>query len=164
MDEPPQPDAYISYVQAPTIGMMLFVRTASSPMSYSEAVRGEIHALNKDRPIYDIEPMQQRIADSTARARFIAILLSTFAAIALALRCEERTRRPLPPKLAIPGVAGKRARKPRRHWNRDRSVRSPRRHSHSAYPAVRSEAERSANLFRRLRAARGSRDLSQLSA
>jgi putative ABC transport system permease protein len=85
MDEPPQPDAYISYLQTPTIGMMLFVRTASSPMSLSDVVRGEIHALNKDRPIYDIKPMQQRIADSTARARFTAILLTTSAAIAIAL-------------------------------------------------------------------------------
>jgi hypothetical protein len=48
-----------------------------------------------DRPIYDIKPMQQRIADSTARARFTAILLTTSAAIAIVC-C--------------------------RHWNRDRSV------------------------------------------
>jgi putative ABC transport system permease protein len=85
MDEPPQPDAYMPYLQSPPGSMMLFVRAASNPMSLTDAVRGEVHAINKDRPVYDIKPMQQRIADSTARQRFIAILLATFAAIAFAL-------------------------------------------------------------------------------
>jgi putative ABC transport system permease protein len=85
MDEPPQPDAYMSNLQSPQGSMMLFVRTASNPMALANAVRREVHAVNKDRPVYDIKPMQQRIADSTARAHFIAILLTAFAAIAFAL-------------------------------------------------------------------------------
>jgi putative ABC transport system permease protein len=84
LDEPPQPDAYVSSLQSLN-GMMLFVRAASNPLALTDAVRAEIHALDKDRPVYDVKSMRQRIADSTARARFIAILLPTFAAIAFAL-------------------------------------------------------------------------------
>jgi len=64
---------------------MLFVRAASNPIGLTGAVRAEVQALNKDRPIYDVKTMQQRIADSTARARFIAILLTSFGFIAFAL-------------------------------------------------------------------------------
>jgi putative ABC transport system permease protein len=85
MDEPPQPDAYVCTLQAPLNGMLVFVRAASNPMVLTGAVREEVHALDRNRPIYDIKTMQQRIADSTARARFITILLTTFAAIAFAL-------------------------------------------------------------------------------
>jgi predicted permease len=85
MDEPPQPDAYMPYLQSPQGSMMLFVRAASNPMTLTDAVRREVRAVDKDRPVYDIKPMRQRIGDSTARQRFIAILLATFAAIAFSL-------------------------------------------------------------------------------
>jgi putative ABC transport system permease protein len=85
LDEPPQPDAYFSFLQARVGSMMLFVRAASNPIGLTSAVRAEVQALNKDRPIYDVKTMQQRIADSTARARFIAILLTSFGVIAFAL-------------------------------------------------------------------------------
>jgi predicted permease len=84
LDEAPQPDAYVSSLQSLN-GMMLFVRAASNPVALTDAVRAEIHTLDKYRPVYDVKTMRQRIADSTARARFIAILLPTFAAIAFAL-------------------------------------------------------------------------------
>jgi predicted permease len=84
LDEPPQPDAYVSSLQSLN-GMMLFVRAASNPLALTDAVRAEIHSLDRDRPIYDVKTMRERIADSTARARFIAILLPAFAAIAFAL-------------------------------------------------------------------------------
>ena len=49
------------------------------------AVREQVHALNKDLPIYDIKSMDERVRDATSKARFSAILLAVFALIALIL-------------------------------------------------------------------------------
>jgi putative ABC transport system permease protein len=84
-DEPPPPDAYVSTSQMMMTSMTLLVRTTSNPLSLTDAIRREVHELDKERPIYDIQTLEQLFADSTAQARFIAILLTAFAAIAFAL-------------------------------------------------------------------------------
>ena len=85
MDEAVQPAAYISHLQRPQTRMLLFVRAASDPLALVGAIRREAHALNKDVPLYDIKTMDGRIRDATARARFSALLLAAFAAIAVVL-------------------------------------------------------------------------------
>jgi putative ABC transport system permease protein len=85
-DEPARPDMYEPFLQAtPQFRMMLFVRTAGNPLSVLPAVRREVLALNRNLPTYDVKTMDDRIHDATARARFTALLLALFAAIALAL-------------------------------------------------------------------------------
>ena len=85
VDEAAQPAFYVSYRQSPRAQLLLFVRTASNPVALVDAVRREIHALNKNLPLYDIKTMDERMRDATARARFGAILLAIFATIAFAL-------------------------------------------------------------------------------
>jgi putative ABC transport system permease protein len=85
MDEPPRPDVYISHLQSPRRSLLLSARTVGNPAALAQAVRHEVQALNKDLPVYDVKTMRERIRDATARARFSAILLAVFAAIALAL-------------------------------------------------------------------------------
>jgi putative ABC transport system permease protein len=85
MDEPPQPDVYISYLQSSRASMVLFVRTAGNPAALTQAVEREVRALNRDLPVYDVRTMNDRIRDATSRARFSAILLAVFAGIALVL-------------------------------------------------------------------------------
>ena len=85
LDDPPEPDAYVSTTQSSQNSMLLFVRTGSDPMALTSAVRAEIRAINKDQPLYDIKTMRQRISDSSARARFVAVLLTAFAVMAFAL-------------------------------------------------------------------------------
>ena len=85
MDAPPGPDVYVTYSQSPRSGRILFLRTNGNPAAWTQAVRQEVHALNKDLPIFDIKTMPERIAAATARARFSAILLAVFAFIALSL-------------------------------------------------------------------------------
>ena len=64
---------------------MMFVRTAGDPRSIVAAARREIAALAPSVPLYDVRPMRERVADAMGYARFSAILLATFAAVALAL-------------------------------------------------------------------------------
>jgi predicted permease len=85
LDSPPVPDVYLSYYQSPRGRMMIFVRTAGEPASIIGAARRDIGALVPGVPLYDVRPMRERIADAMAYARFSAILLATFAVVALAL-------------------------------------------------------------------------------
>jgi putative ABC transport system permease protein len=85
MDQPPDPDVYVSYLQSPRDSLVVFVRTAPSPSALISAVRGEVRALNKDLPVYDVKSLRERITESTAQARFSAMLLAIFACIALVL-------------------------------------------------------------------------------
>jgi len=85
MAAPAKPEAYLSYLQGPRNSMILSLRTAGNPAALSRAVEGEVHALDKDLPVFDVKTMNERIRDATAQARFSALLLTIFAAIALAL-------------------------------------------------------------------------------
>jgi putative ABC transport system permease protein len=85
MDQPPEPDAYVSLLQAPQQNIYLFARTTGDPAALVPAVRQQVAALNRDLPIYDIRTMQDRVSSAASRARFSALLLTVFAAIALVL-------------------------------------------------------------------------------
>ena len=85
MDEMPQPDVYISYLQSPRWGMLVNVRADGNPTALTEAIRREVHALNRDLPLFDVKTMEERIREGTAKARFSAILLAVFAGMALIL-------------------------------------------------------------------------------
>jgi putative ABC transport system permease protein len=85
LDELPQPDVYMSYLQSPRWGMLANVRSALSPADLTESIRAQAHSLNRELPLFDIKTMDQRIREATGRARFSVILLAVFAAIALIL-------------------------------------------------------------------------------
>jgi predicted permease len=85
MDHPPEPDVYVSYLQSRQDSLVVFVRTTTSPSALISAIRSEVHALNKDLPVYDVKPLRDRISESTSKARLSAILLMSFSGIALVL-------------------------------------------------------------------------------
>ncbi|HKV73333.1 MAG TPA: ABC transporter permease [Gemmatimonadales bacterium] len=86
MEAPPEPDAYISYYQSPVRRMMLFARSSTAnPGALAEPIRAVLKALAPDNPLYDVRPMAERVADALAYARFSTLVLSLFAAAALAL-------------------------------------------------------------------------------
>ena len=63
----------------------LLVRTTVEPLSLAQSVRGQIAALDKDQPVFNVRTMEQALARSVAARRFSTILLSVFAALALVL-------------------------------------------------------------------------------
>ena len=85
LDSLPKPDVYLSYYQSPRGRMMMFLRTAGDPASLTPAARREIAALAPGVPLYDVRPMTTRVSDAMAYARFSALLLAAFGAVALAL-------------------------------------------------------------------------------
>lgn len=68
------------------LGDMTFVvRCAIQPQSFAADLRGELQALDKDLPLYDVAAMDRIIAKKVADPRFYALLLGSFSAIALIL-------------------------------------------------------------------------------
>jgi ABC-type lipoprotein release transport system permease subunit len=75
---------YFPQTQVMQRGMNVVVR-GRDPAALTSAVRGEIHAIDPDLPLYDVRTMEQRVEASLATRRFSMMLLGVFALVALAL-------------------------------------------------------------------------------
>ncbi len=89
VDKPTGTELYLPYAQlqdggAPR-GMFLKVKAAGSPGALMPAIRREIAALDPNLPVAQVREMEEVIAASTTRPRFLTVLLSLFSAIALGL-------------------------------------------------------------------------------
>jgi putative ABC transport system permease protein len=87
LDTEPTPQFYLPYRQGPVQYMALLVRSSSSSSAESQvaAVRGQIWAIDKDQPIFNVKTMERFVAESVAQRRFTMLLLGLFAAVALVL-------------------------------------------------------------------------------
>jgi putative ABC transport system permease protein len=89
---PVQSEVYFNFNQIPLQTLPQFVRrinllvrSSSDPLSLAAPVRGEIFTLNKDQSVFNVRTMGQMLSQSVAARRFSMVLLSVFAALALAL-------------------------------------------------------------------------------
>ncbi|MGA2862875.1 MAG: ABC transporter permease [Verrucomicrobiota bacterium] len=78
-------DVYLSYLQSGYPGYYVNLRTAGDPLAVAAAVRLGVAAVNPEAPVYDLMTMERRIADSTSRIEFNALLLLAFGLAALVL-------------------------------------------------------------------------------
>jgi len=83
--EPPVPTLYLAYDQYPFDFMTFAVRTTGPPASAVGPIRERLAGLDPDLPMFAVRPLGDLVADSAARARLYAILLGTFAGLALLL-------------------------------------------------------------------------------
>jgi putative ABC transport system permease protein len=65
--------------------MGLIVRTTEDPRAAIRAVEGQVYAVDRNQPVFDVKTMDERLADSLAPQRFHLALIGTFAVIALVL-------------------------------------------------------------------------------
>ena len=86
------PQFYLSFNQIPperlpgsTRRINVLTRTDVEPSSVTSAVRGEIAALNKTQPVFNVRTMEEIVSQSVAPRRFSMLLLSVFAIVALIL-------------------------------------------------------------------------------
>lgn len=63
----------------------LAIRTRIDPLNLVDAVRREVWKLDPDQPVTKVATLESIVSDFSAEPRFYMVLLSTFAAIALAL-------------------------------------------------------------------------------
>jgi putative ABC transport system permease protein len=65
--------------------MRLSVRTTGDPLAVQRAVEGQLYAVDRTQPVFDVKSMEQRVADTLAPQRFQLVLIGTFAAMAVIL-------------------------------------------------------------------------------
>jgi putative ABC transport system permease protein len=85
LDDGPDIQAYVPHAQWSAAFMQLAVRTTADPTSLLNAIRNEVHAVDKDIPIYQVATMEQLMTTTTAQRRFTLLLAGVFAALSLVL-------------------------------------------------------------------------------
>jgi predicted lysophospholipase L1 biosynthesis ABC-type transport system permease subunit len=89
--EPIKEKFYIPHTQwhrsigNPIRSMSLVVKTSIEPTGLASTIRQEIRALDPSLPVANVRTMDQVVSATMSSSRFTGLLLSTFAAIALAL-------------------------------------------------------------------------------
>lgn len=85
LDAAPAPAYYIPLSQLMWGTPTLVIRTATDATSLAGEIRKILNSMDPDVPLYEIRTMDQYLAIDLGRARFQAILLGLFAAMALIL-------------------------------------------------------------------------------
>jgi putative ABC transport system permease protein len=65
--------------------MTLLVRTTSEPLAIARSVRGEVLAIDKNQPVYDVKTLAQRVNEAVGVSRSLMVLFAAFALLALVL-------------------------------------------------------------------------------
>ena len=81
--EAPPPTVYLPFDQAPITDVSLLVRSSAEPSLIITGARAAIREVDADLPIFDVKTMADALSESVSQPRFYAILLGSFAAIAL---------------------------------------------------------------------------------
>ncbi len=85
LDTTPTPQLYRSVWQASSLSMALVVRVTRDPAGISRAVVESIHSIDRELPLFAMQPMDSVLHASTAERRFAMIVVSVFASLALVL-------------------------------------------------------------------------------
>jgi putative ABC transport system permease protein len=81
--EAPPAIVYLPFDQAPLTDVSLLVRSSAAPSLIISGARAAIREVDPDLPIFDVKTMTEALSESVAQPRFYAVLLGSFAAIAL---------------------------------------------------------------------------------
>jgi putative ABC transport system permease protein len=85
LNQRPIPEAYFPELAGNDSGLALVVRTSTLPLTEVTALRGVVHALDRELPVYDVGTMSQVVSESSEQQQFVALLLGLFAGAALVL-------------------------------------------------------------------------------
>ena len=85
LGEPPSPEVYLPFLQAPTGGMSLLVRTRGDPRALAVTLRQTVHRLDPEQPVTDVRTLAEVRAASLAPPRLRASLIVLFAFVALVI-------------------------------------------------------------------------------
>jgi predicted permease len=76
---------YFPLAQQPEQTLTFAVRTPGDPAMVSHAVRGAIHSVDRELPVFDVQPMDRWMTKSLASRRATMVLSLVFSAVALFL-------------------------------------------------------------------------------
>jgi putative ABC transport system permease protein len=81
----PEPEVYVPFAQMGSDYLTILVRTEGNPEALLASIRQEMHAFDPDIPLRRVELLSAAVDRSIGPTRFYFLLLSIFAAVALAL-------------------------------------------------------------------------------
>jgi putative ABC transport system permease protein len=79
------PGTYIPFNTLPITDMAFLIRSTADVAAIQNAIRAQVREVDADVPIYDLTTMNQVLSDNVGQPRFYALLLGSFAMIALLL-------------------------------------------------------------------------------
>jgi predicted permease len=88
LGEPPRPMIYRCICQGGNrfLSRMKFIlRTTGDPRNAIRDAEGQVYAVDRKQPVFEIKTMDQRLSDALAPQRFDLLLIGAFAAIAIML-------------------------------------------------------------------------------
>jgi putative ABC transport system permease protein len=83
VNEPSNPEIYVSYLQAPWTSEYLLVRSRSETEPLVAALRNAVGAVDPDLPLTSVSTMDDRLSSSLAGGRVVVTLMAIFALMAL---------------------------------------------------------------------------------
>jgi putative ABC transport system permease protein len=78
-----QPEIFVPYAQHPWPFLNLVLRTDGDPLALAPLVRAEVAALDVSQPVDRVQALDELVAASVARPRFLTALLVTLAVLAV---------------------------------------------------------------------------------
>ena len=85
LEDPESADVYIPHTQYDATPRMLSVRGTIDKAALTAAVKREISALDRNIPLTTVKTMDEKFYEATSEARYKALLLGLFAALALVM-------------------------------------------------------------------------------
>lgn len=85
LEEVPQPEMYINYLQGAPVGPFIVLRTTGDPALLAATVRAEARAIDKNLPIYDMRTMTTLRSEAVSTRRFVLLIVGAFGILALGL-------------------------------------------------------------------------------
>jgi putative ABC transport system permease protein len=85
LDSEARPAFYFSNGHFGLPALTIVVRTSAPPEAMTAVFRSQVHALDRELPVFNVSPMEQIVADAAGQPRFQAVLLGLFGAVALLL-------------------------------------------------------------------------------
>jgi putative ABC transport system permease protein len=82
LDDKVWPEIFQPFDRRPSTFLTVVIRSGADVTS---AVRSAVQAIDRDQPLYHIQPLEDQLAESLAERRRRAVLLGLFAALALAI-------------------------------------------------------------------------------
>jgi putative ABC transport system permease protein len=85
VDQPSRVEAYVPFRQLPAFGGTVVLRSSGDPAAAVTGLRAAIRSLDANLPVFDIRPLPDIVADSSAPRRLAVTLIGSFAGLALLL-------------------------------------------------------------------------------
>src|SRR5271169_4819435 len=76
---------YVAGAQGPQMSTAIVVRSSRSPQDLKGDLGAAVRSVDSSVPIYDVKTMEERVDESLVGRRFVVLLLTTFAGLALLL-------------------------------------------------------------------------------